>query len=226
MEQNWVYKPNILDAAAADRWHKGLIQEAEWEQGSLRMYGKELLFPRLMAWYGDPGSSYRFSGKTYQPHSFTPLLLDIKSTVEQIIQSDSMLSPCMPASGFNSVLLNWYRQGQDSMSWHADDEPELGEKPFIASLSLGSARWFHFKPKTAKKSTNQPLKGLGSSAAQSSAEKMLTAEQNSPTQKILLEHASLFVMFNDFQSQYVHALPKTKREVGDRINLTFRSVKL
>lgn len=161
------------------------------------MYGKVIPFPRLMAWYGESGSNYRFSGKTYDPNPLSPLLIDIKTNLESAIRNHITLGAIFPKQGFNSVLLNWYRGGNDSMSWHSDDEPELGHCPFIASLSLGANRWFHIrnKPHFPKHS-----------------------------QKLLLEDGSLLLMHSHSQSNFQHALPKTKRVSEDRINLTFRTV--
>lgn len=195
----WLYWPNFFSPEEATDLHVRLQQEIQWEQGSLRMYGKEILFPRLMAWYGEQGRAYRFSGKTYEPLPYTELLASIQSHLHQQIKGHGQLAPFLPQQGFNSVLLNWYRHGQDSMSWHSDDEPELGPQPFIASLSLGASRWFHFRSKVYK-------------------------EEKSVTQKFLLEHGSLLLMYGDSQATTQHALPKTKKVLGDRINLTFRTI--
>jgi len=97
---------------------------------------------------------------------------------------------------FNSVLANLYRDGRDSMGWHSDDEPELGAQPAIASLSLGSTRRFVLK------------------------------HRNDPSRKFALElpHGSLLLMRGATQANYRHALPRTARPVGPRINLTFRRI--
>ena len=97
--------------------------------------------------------------------------------------------------GFNSVLANWYRYGQDSMGMHADDEPELGPQPVIASVTLGEERPFIFRNKKTKVST-----------------------------RIILEHGSLLLMRGDTQRNYLHGINKTTRSIGGRINLTFRYI--
>ena len=98
---------------------------------------------------------------------------------------------------FSSCLLNLYRDGQDSNGWHADDEKELGLNPVIASVSLGAERSFHLKHKTIK-----TLK-----------------------HKLSLQHGSLLLMKNETQHHWLHQIPKTKKPVGKRINLTFRLLK-
>ncbi len=227
MERGWYYWPNFINEELATRWLCDLRSNSAWVQGSMRMYGKELLFPRLMAWYGTERSSYRFSGKTYQPNAFTPLLTEIKDHVEQALICHAEFSDKLPTQGLNSVLLNWYRQGQDSMSWHSDDEPELGSTPFIASLSLGASRWFHIKPKN-NRSINGKFEGEEGNYLGHVKNIDLFGDaqpkQEVKLQKIYLEHGSLLLMFGDFQRNNVHALPKTKQLVSDRINLTFRTI--
>lgn len=108
-----------------------LHSQIAWRQEFITLYGKRRAQPRLTAWYGDPGTTYRYSGLTLEPRPWLPLLRDIKAVIE-------------PAVGarFNSALVNLYRTGQDSMGWHSDDEPELGRNPIIASVSLGASRRF------------------------------------------------------------------------------------
>lgn len=235
MNSGWFYWPNFIEQEKATQWLRDLRAETQWEQGSLRMYGKEIPFPRLMAWYGEEGAAYRFSGKTYQPQGLTPLLSVIKDSIETVIQKHPEFSKLLPGIGFNSVLLNWYRQGQDSMSWHADDEIELGSQPLIASLSLGAPRWFHIKPKERGSTEKDPFLYADAQGSRSktnvfglnSTLDLFGANVNesaSEPQKILLEHGSLLLMFGNSQRDYVHALPKTKKPVSDRINLTFRTI--
>ena len=114
-----------------------LVDELYWQQTPIRIYGREVMQPRLTAWYGD--AAYRYSGVTHEPMPWHPLLSDIKAMVEQY-----------SASTFNSVLCNYYRSGQDSMGWHSDNEPELGSEPVIASLSFGVARRFVLQHKKDK----------------------------------------------------------------------------
>lgn len=116
-----------------------LVEQLDWQQTPIKIYGKEVMQPRLTAWYGDADAAYRYSGVTHQPLPWHPLLRDIKATVEHY--SDSI---------FNSVLCNYYRHGQDSMGWHSDNEPELGPTPVIASLSFGAPRRFLLQHKKDK----------------------------------------------------------------------------
>jgi alkylated DNA repair dioxygenase AlkB len=114
-----------------------LIANTPWRQDHIIVWNKRYAQPRLVAWYGDPGSAYTYSGITLTPLPWTDLLLDIKRQVEKV-----------SATTFNSVLLNYYRDHRDSMGFHSDDEPELGKNPVIASLSLGEERTFILKHRT------------------------------------------------------------------------------
>lgn len=157
----------------------------QWQREQIKMYGKQIPLPRLTAWYGDPGKVYRYSGITSQPQPSNKGLLYIKERIEQ-------------ATGFhfNSVLLNWYRTGDDHMSWHADDEPELGANPVIASVNFGETRDF------------------------------VVRRIDKPTQKIIipLPHGSLLLMAGELQHYWQHSVPKRKKVKGSRFNLTFRAI--
>ncbi len=179
------FHPAFFPPAESDRLLQGLVQNTPWRQDKIRLFGKEIDQPRLTAWYGDPGKSYTYSGLRLEPLPWTPLLLEIKGSVEKAA-----------GGAFNSVLLNYYRNGQDSMGWHSDDEPELGAEPTIASLSLGARRRFVLR------------------------------HRSDPDRKLALDLAagSLLVMAGQTQQHYRHALPRTRRAVGERINLTFRHV--
>ena len=156
-----------------------------WKQDLIKMYGDVYPLPRLTSWYGDSGKSYSYSGITSQPNAWTTKLLELKLMVESAANST-----------FNSVLLNWYRDGSDYLSWHADDEPELGQEPTIASVSFGETRDFVLRRK------------------QNHAEKIM----------VPLEHGSLLVMSGKLQSYWEHSVPKRRRVQGSRFNLTFRSI--
>src|SRR5215475_9086359 len=108
-----------------------LIAEIPWRSEEVKMWGRRLPQPRLTAWYGDPGATYAYSGIQLHPLPWTSNLLDTKTRVEALV-----------GSTFNSVLLNYYRDHQDSIGFHSDAEPELGAQPVIASLSLGAERTF------------------------------------------------------------------------------------
>jgi len=180
------YYPHFFPLAEADLLLQQLLKEIDWKQESMNMYGKKVLFPRLMAWHGDAGSTYAFSGNAYHPQPWTPPLLKIKQRIE-------------PVAGvhFNSVLLNLYRNGKDAMGWHADDEPELGPDPVIASVNLGATRRFMLRYKT-----DHQLK-----------------------YELELQHGSLLIMKGTLQHYWQHQVPKTALTLPSRINLTFRVIK-
>jgi len=125
------YIPHFLDSRDADRYLVSLWQELEWRQTAITLFGRSVMQPRLIAWYGDPDANYSYSGLELSPQPWHPLLVEIKRRIE-----------AFASRRFNSVLANAYRDGKDSMGWHRDDEKELGSKPFIASLSLGEERRF------------------------------------------------------------------------------------
>ncbi len=127
----------FFDVSTGDAYFKELNENAAWKQEKIKLYGRRIDLPRLTAWYGDKGKSYRYSGITVSPEPWTPILLAIKQAIEAV-------------SGirFNSVLLNKYRTERDSVAWHSDDELELGRNPVIGSVSFGEARAFQFKHKT------------------------------------------------------------------------------
>lgn len=177
---------DVFDAAESKRFFSELLNETNWRQDKIRMYGKQVNLPRLTAWYGDPGKSYTYSGISMQPDFWTNTLLRIK---ERVDQAANVL--------FNSVLLSLYRTGQDSLSWHQDDEPELGENPVIASVSFGETRTFQFKHKYQK--------DLG-------------------TVSVDLTDGSLLLMKGPTQRFWLHQLPKTAKPVRPRLNLTFRVI--
>ena len=163
-----------------------LIDDIPWRQEYITLFGKTHRQPRLVAWYGDPEALYTYSGKTYQPHPWNDTLLRLKELAEQV-----------SASRFNSVLLNYYRDGRDSMGLHADDEPELGPEPVIASLSLGETRTLYFRHRFRKE----------------------LATVNVP-----LPPGSLLVMRGGTQRNWKHGIRKLSRACGPRVNLTFRSI--
>jgi len=168
---------------AVDHLFFVLRNQTQWSQDEIVMAGRCVRIPRLQAWYGD--ATYRYSGLSMKPIAWTPVLLDIKQKVEALTEAR-----------FNSVLLNLYRDGQDSVGWHSDDESELGVSPVIASVSLGASRDF---------SLRQKKPGI---------EKL----------KLRLSSGDLLLMSGPLQHNWQHQLPKTQQPVGERINLTFRRV--
>ena len=159
-----------------------LIAETPWRLETIVVYGKRHPQPRLTAWYGE--ASYTYSGLTLDPLPLTPLLEQLRRSVEE-------------ATGhrYNSVLLNYYRDGRDSMGMHSDDEPELGPEPVIASLSYGATRGFLFRHKTKK---------FG--------------------RKIELTDGCLLLMRGCTQHNWLHGINKTVKFSGPRVNLTFRYI--
>lgn len=166
---------------------KRLTAEIPWRQEAITLFGKRHMQPRLLCWMGDAGSTYRYSGVLHSPQPWHPLVDNLRERVE-----------ALAGARFNSVLLNLYRDGQDSMGFHADDEPELGVAPVIASLSLGAARIFHLRHRR---------------------------DGAVPTQKLRLTDGSLLIMRGNSQRDWKHGVPKTRMAVGPRINLTFRLIR-
>jgi alkylated DNA repair dioxygenase AlkB len=171
--------PDFLDPETADQALTTLLSEIPWERRTTEMYGKNVLVPRMEVWVAD--YAYTYSRRTYQPTPWTPTLVKLKADIEATIRTR-----------FNSVLLNRYESGIDSVGWHSDDEPEMSQNHPIASLSLGAIRSF------------QICKGDG------------------PIQTIELGHGSLLVMHAGMQQEWKHRVPKTRKPCGTRINLTFR----
>lgn len=157
-----------------------------WKQDKMKIYGKSVNFPRLTSWYAEGDKTYTYSGVVNTPLPFTPLLLKIKQAAE---------AQC--GKQFNSALLNYYRDGSDSMGWHSDDEKELSGNPVIASASFGATRVFQFKHKQQKKAKVSVALGNG----------------------------SLLIMQGQTQHHWLHQVPKTAQEQGPRINITFRDIK-
>lgn len=169
----------------SDEWFTALREQIAWQQHQLTLFGKTLNAPRLSAWYGDPDARYSYSNIQLLPNGWTKPLLDIKQIVERV-----------SGAKFNSVLANLYRDGNDSMGWHADDEAELGAEPVIASVSLGACRrmrWRHKQRKFASQSLDLP-------------------------------NGSLLLMRAHTQREWQHCIPKVAAPTEQRINLTYRLV--
>ncbi len=177
--------PQWLDPREADRLFARLLAELPWEVHRIRLLGREVDSPRLSCWMGEPEARYRYSGALFEPHPWHPDLERLAGRLRLALQAP-----------FNSVLANRYRDGRDAMGWHSDDEPELGDRPVIASISLGATRRFVLK------------------------------HRQHPESRLALDlpHGSLLLMAGDTQHHYRHALPRTARPVDERINLTFRGI--
>lgn len=182
---NIIYIPEFFTISEANLYFNALRLDTKWQEDSITLFGKTYKQPRLTALYSDCSKSYSYSGITMYPNSFTKLLKDIKLKVETQTKTT-----------FNSVLLNLYRDGNDSNGWHSDNEKELGQNPVIASITFGDERPFHYKHKTLQ---NQRY-------------------------KLLLQHRSLLVMKGEMQHYWLHQIAKTKKKIGERINLTFRQL--
>ncbi|WP_170833938.1 alpha-ketoglutarate-dependent dioxygenase AlkB family protein [Pseudomonas argentinensis] len=180
------YRPRWLDAATADDWLRRLVGQTPWQQPEVVLFGRQLPVPRLVAWYGDSEARYRYSGMTHQPLPWTPLLAEIRQHLV-----DALGQP------LNGALLNYYRDGQDSMGWHSDDERELGAEPLVASLSLGGVRRFDLRRKGATRIEHS----------------------------LQLEHGSLLVMSGQTQHHWQHQVAKTRQPCAPRLNLTFRLIR-
>jgi alkylated DNA repair dioxygenase AlkB len=171
------YDSAFLAKEEADRLFKRLVEEVPWQAETLR--GQP--FPRLLAYYADQGVDYAYSGLLHRgggrPEWLTELWARVEATAE---------------SPFNTLLLNRYRDGRDSIGFHSDDEPELGMNPVIASVTLGAERDFVLK------------------------------HQNGEKWICPLSHGSLLVMGGTLQHHWKHGVPKAIEVIGERINLTFR----
>jgi alkylated DNA repair dioxygenase AlkB len=175
---------DFYSAKDCERIYQRLLHEQNWPSNQYIVAGRQFTLPRLQTWHADPGVKYSYSNNLLETRAWTSLLADIRAKVEL----------CLDFS-FNSVLVNWYRNGEDYVGWHADNEPELGEKPFIVSLTFGAERLFEFRHK-----------------------KSLACGQ------VLLRSGTLLLMQPDFQHDWLHCVPIDKSLKEGRINLTFRKV--
>lgn len=156
-----------------------------WKHDSIKLYGKTIPLPRLTSWYGDAGNSYTYSGISSSPNEWNDGLIYLKKKIEQCAELD-----------FNSVLLNWYRDGEDYINWHSDNEKELGKNPVVASANFGETRDFVIRLK----------------------------EDKSIKIKMPLKHGTLLVMRGELQHFWEHSVPKRKKIDQSRFNLTFRRI--
>ena len=179
---------NHFDAEIAGNLLRELAEEIPWVQNKIKFYGKESLVPRLESWHGDEGMSYTYSGIRMDAKPWTKNLLVIKESIEPLAKTT-----------FNSVLINYYRDGKDRVAWHSDDEKELGKNPVIASVSLGAERKFKLRHKKYK--------------------------ENQLQHEVFLQNGSLLLMSGSTQHHWLHEIPRTAKPTGPRINLTFRVIK-
>ena len=179
------YYPNFLNTKEADLYLEKLTNETPWRNDPITVFGKTYPQPRMTSLHGHTTDSYGYSGIVMQPNPMSKPLLDIKQKLHAFTKEV-----------FTTVLLNLYRDGQDSNGWHADNEKKLGINPVIASVSLGASRFFHLK------------------------------HNNDKSQRLKLEltHGSLLLMEGATQHFWKHQIAKTAKKVNPRINLTFRKV--
>lgn len=177
----WIrYEPQWLSVEEADALFEALRAELPWEERPILVAGREVLQPRLVAWEGE--IAYRYSGQTLR---VAPITARTRALMER--------AAATAGGPFNHALFNWYRDGKDHIGFHADNEPELGRNPLIASLSLGAPRRFRLERK-GRRHTRRDLE---------------------------LAHGSLLVMGGTLQHHWYHAVPRAAG-VGGRVNVTFR----
>jgi alkylated DNA repair dioxygenase AlkB len=174
----------FYDAVESEQLYQRLLHEQNWPDNRYIVAGRLFILPRLQTWHADTGIRYSYSNNLLETRSWSPLLLEIRAKVEAFLNFS-----------FNSVLVNLYRNGEDYVGWHSDNEVELGEQPFIASLTFGAERLFEFRHKK-------------------------TLQQG----QLLLRSGTLLIMQPNFQHDWLHGVPIDKSVQEGRINLTFRKV--
>ena len=179
-----IYIPDFFTKSESDTLFNTIKEHTNWRQDDIKIFGKTYKQPRLTALYAENDAPYSYSNITMHPNPFTPELIRIKNKVEQEANHR-----------FTTVLLNLYRDGNDSNGWHADNEKELGLNPVIASVSFGEVRPFHFKHRILKHERH----------------------------KIDLHHGSLLLMKGAMQTHWLHQIAKTKKQIGERINLNVQN---
>ena len=178
--------PTFFHQTKADEYLRKLWESCNWSQDSIRIAGRTIPIPRLQCWMGDPGAIYAYSGINLKRNDWTDAVAEIRAIAEELTSEK-----------LNSVLVNGYRDGRDSVSWHADDEKELGADPVIVSFSFGAPRKFQIKPKDRLDKRRFVFN---------------------------LNHGSVIVMKDGFQNHWLHQIPKEPKIESLRINLTFRYI--
>lgn len=179
------FREHFLTLEESDQLFSQLLENTPWKQRTQTIYDKKVLTPRLTAWYGDDEKSYKLGGSEFEVNAWTPQLLSLKNRIEEAFEYE-----------FNSVLLNLYRDNNDSVAWHRDKESRYGDRPVIASLSLGQTRKFDFRK----------------------------LDHHQSKYSIPLPHGSLLMMKGDLQESWEHRIAKSALHMKERINLTFRLV--
>ncbi len=178
------YYPDFLSPEESQNYLNVLTNEIPWQHDEVVIFGKVIQTRRKVAWYADNAKSYTYSGRTKIGLSWTPSLLTIRKAIEEKAQVQ-----------FNGCLGNFYHDGNDGASWHADDEKSIQANSCIASLSLGAARKFEFKHKVSQAKIS-----------------------------LILAPGSLLFMQGNTQNHWIHQLPKSKKITAPRLNLTFRQM--
>ncbi|KZN61002.1 hypothetical protein N473_23490 [Pseudoalteromonas luteoviolacea CPMOR-1] len=184
LPEGFTYFPQVISFDKSLALYEHLTTSLPWQQPKIQVYGKYHLIPRLQCFVADPSVHYGYSGKSLDNVPWLPALAAMRQRLKNQYDND-----------FNALLVNWYRDGMDTMGWHSDDEKELGNKPLIASVSLGAPRMFKIRHRQTRKVTS-----------------------------FVLETGSLLIMSGDSQHDYEHSLPKQTKVKQGRINLTFRTV--
>lgn len=168
----------------ADRLFDELLANTPWQQQEITVFNRQMPMPRLTSWMGE--AAYTYSKLRNEPAPWTRPVLEIRDQITALTRQS-----------FNGVLLNLYRDGQDSMGWHTDNEASLGPQPLIPSVNLGATRRMRFKPRKGR-----PGDAFGFD----------------------LPHGSVLLMSGATQENWLHTITKTAKPVDPRINLTFRTV--
>ena len=179
------YIPGFLTATASDQLLARSLAGIAWTQDHITLFGKSMPVPRGTAWFSSVSATYRYSGLEHQPQAMPDFVRELLLEVVKRTEIE-----------FNSILVNLYQDGTQSMGWHADNEPELGPEVTIASLSVGAERELRFRHRHNKE------RRLG----------------------ISLEHGSLLMMYSPLQLYWLHELPKRRRITEPRINFSFREL--
>lgn len=185
MRPDLLCEARFLNPQDHERLLRFCLDDISWRQMSVNFKGKEVPIPRRLAWFGDV--DYAYSGLR---HSAAPMPAPLREMADRI--TDWLHAKGRPAT-FNSVLMNFYRDGNDAISLHSDDESQLGKHATIASISLGATRTFEFRHKSQPLKLEEPLVG-----------------------------GSLLVMLGDTQEHWRHGIPREPAVTEPRVNLTFR----
>lgn len=182
MKDDFTYISNYLSKEESEKLFEYLLSNCHWEEREVTIFNKTYKQPRLICWFGK--NDYTYSNEIFRSKKMPLILEKLKEKIELEF-----------GYKFNSALINLYRNENDSMGRHSDDEKELGKNPVIASISLGEKRIFKIQNKISKEIV-----------------------------KLEPSNGSLLIMKNYSQKLYTHEVPKTNKEKNKRINITFRFI--